>query len=270
MAGRRRVDPATGNTAPPILGPALDGSDHTRAVPATPASAAYTGDARWDHAVGPMQFLSATFQAWAVDTRGMGKADPNNAFDAIATAGRYLCNGAWQLDSIDAAVHRYNDSTTYVADVLTRAIAYGMATWGGSPADGGGGPSVGVLTGVDVAPVIGFALAQLGKPYVWGAAGPDSFDCSGLTQAAYATVGIAIGRTTFQQAVDGIAVDWRTQPVQAGDLVFTASGNGTRLGHVGLVLDATYWIVAPHAGAVVQITPIPFGAVQAVRRIVES
>jgi len=105
---------------------------------------------------------------------------------------------------------------------------------------------------------------------VWGATGPASYDCSGLTQAAYAAAGIRIGRTTFQQASDGIAVAWQTQTLVTGDLVFTASGDGTPLGHVGLAIDATHWVVAPYTGTVVQVAPIPFTAIEAVRRIITT
>lgn len=267
--GQGRVDPATGNTEPPILGPALDGSAGNMAIPATPASIANTGDPVWDHAVGPMQFLTSTFDAWAVDASGDPTPTPNNAFDAIATAGRYLCNGAGQLDSIESAIRRYNNSATYVADVVAKALAYGMNLAGGSPSGNGPDQATGVTVTGNLAPVIAFALAQLGKPYVWGATGPDSYDCSGLTQASYAAAGISIGRTTFQQAADGAAVGWQTQPLQAGDLIFMA-GDGQPLGHVGMAVDASHWIAAPYTGTVVQIAPIPFDAIQAVRRIITS
>ncbi|MDP9387043.1 MAG: bifunctional lytic transglycosylase/C40 family peptidase [Actinomycetota bacterium] len=266
----RGVDARTGDTDSPILGPALDGSADTRAIPATPASSASTGDGRWDHAVGPMQFLTSTFRAWAIDANGDGVANPHNAFDAIATAGRYLCNGSNRLDSLEAALRRYNNSAAYVAEVQSKALAYGMAPWGGSPVGEEVGASAGVLVvGVDVAPVLDFALAQLGKPYVWGAVGPDSYDCSGLTRAAYAAGGVAIPRTTSQQVHAGVPVDWRTEPLRRGDLVFTPSGNNP-LGHVGLVLDAGHWIVAPHTGDVVKIAPIPVSSIGAVRRIIGS
>ena len=47
-----------------------------------------------------------------------------------------------------------------------------------------------------------------------------------------------------------------------------ADGDGQPLGHVGMALDATHWIAAPYTGTVVQIAPIPFGAIEAVRRII--
>lgn len=268
--GQGRVDPITGNTNPPIVGPALDGSDGNEALPATADSTAWTGDPVWQHAIGPMQFLAATFIAWGVTDSADATPDPNNAFDAIATAGRYLCDGQTAVGDVGAAILRYNNSPTYQADVINKAIAYGMTTAGGSP----GGPATaspgGTTVAGDVATVIAFAEAQLGKPYQWGATGPASYDCSGLTQAAYAAAGIRIGRVTTQQAADGASVDWTTQPILAGDLILMAAGDGTPLGHVGMAIDAAHWIEAPYTGTVVQIGPIPFSAIQAVRRIITS
>jgi cell wall-associated NlpC family hydrolase len=264
--GQGRVNPTTGDTNPPILGPALDGSGGNMAIPATTASTAYTGDPRWDHAVGPMQFLTSTWQAWGVDGSGDGAANPNNAYDAIAGAGRYLCNGKPTLDSVSAAIRRYNNSATYEADVTAKAIAYGMNTAGSSPGGPGGTPfSPGTTVSGDMAKVINFALAQLGKPYVWGATGPNSYDCSGLTQASYAAAGIHIGRVTTQQATDGAPVDWHAGPLHPGDLIFM-----DHLGHVAVALDATHMIQAPYTGTVVQISPIPFSGIDLVRRIITS
>jgi cell wall-associated NlpC family hydrolase len=267
--GQGRVDPTTGDTNPPILGPALDGSAGNMAIPATAASTAYTGDPRWDHAIGPMQFITSTWQAWGIDGSGDGKADPNNAYDAIATAGRYLCAGKPALDSVSAAILRYNHSATYEADVTAKAIAYGMTTAGSSPSGPATNAPGGATVPGNVATVINFALAQLGKPYVWGATGPASYDCSGLTQAAYAAAGIQIGRVTSQQATDGAPVDWHAGPLHPGDLILMAGSDGP-LSHVGMAIDATHWIQAPYTGTVVQIGPIPFSSIQAVRRIISS
>lgn len=73
-----------------------------------------------------------------------------------------------------------------------------------------------------------FALAQCGKPYVWGATGPDSFDCSGLTQAAFAKIGVNLPRVTYDQVNSGTAV---SGPPQRGDLVFNSDTS-----HVGISL----------------------------------
>jgi cell wall-associated NlpC family hydrolase len=104
-----------------------------------------------------------------------------------------------------------------------------------------------------------FALAQLGKPYVYGSNGPNSWDCSSLTQASWASAGVAIARTTFMQVNDGTPVT--PAAARSGDLVFIAGTGGTAQnpGHVGMVAGrvgaAMYLVAAPHTGEVVQMTP---------------
>jgi cell wall-associated NlpC family hydrolase len=100
------------------------------------------------------------------------------------------------------------------------------------------------------------ALSRLGSPYVWGATGPDRFDCSGLTQWSYARAGIHLDRTTYQQIHDGIAVP-RSQ-VHPGDLVFPSAG------HVQMAIGNNLVVEAPHAGATVRISPL--GADVQIRR----
>ncbi len=85
---------------------------------------------------------------------------------------------------------------------------------------------------------VAFAYAQLGKPYQWGATGPGSYDCSGLVQAAWASGGVAIPRTTYEQ--------WATLPhiatsaVQPGDLLYMDG-----IGHVVMYVGGGYIIDAP-------------------------
>lgn len=105
--------------------------------------------------------------------------------------------------------------------------------------------------------VVRAALSRLGCPYVWGATGPNRFDCSGLVQWAYAQAGIGLHRTTYDQINDGVPVP-RGQ-VRAGDLVFPHAG------HVQLAISPTAVIEAPHAGATVRISPL--GADVAIRRV---
>ncbi|OBJ11376.1 hypothetical protein A5624_13585 [Mycobacterium sp. 1482292.6] len=90
------------------------------------------------------------------------------------------------------------------------------------------------------------ALSRLGRPYVWGATGPDQFDCSGLVQWSYAQAGIHLDRTTYQQINDGIPVA-RTQ-VRPGDLVFPHAG------HVQLAIGNNLVVEAPYSGASVRIS----------------
>jgi cell wall-associated NlpC family hydrolase len=85
------------------------------------------------------------------------------------------------------------------------------------------------------AAAIAYARAQLGRPYLWGGAGPGAFDCSGLVMQAYAAAGVTIPRTSQDQWAAGHQV---STPAP-GDLVFFAGADGTAAapGHVGLVLD---------------------------------
>jgi cell wall-associated NlpC family hydrolase len=118
--------------------------------------------------------------------------------------------------------------------------------------------------------VISYALAQRGRPYRKGAAGPNAFDCSGLTSAAYATIGVDLPRYSVTQAGLGRAVDWRHEPIEPGDLVFTRGDNPViDLGHVGLAISATEWVVASRPGVPVRVEALPRG-IQRVRRILEK
>lgn len=95
------------------------------------------------------------------------------------------------------------------------------------------------------------ALSRLGSPYVWGATGPDRFDCSGLTQWSYARAGIHLDRTTYQQIYDGVPIP-RSQ-VRPGDLVFPSAG------HVQMAIGNNLVVEAPHAGASVRISALGSG-----------
>jgi cell wall-associated NlpC family hydrolase len=116
--------------------------------------------------------------------------------------------------------------------------------------------------------VVDFAKAQVGKPYVFNTAGPATYDYSGLTLASYAVVGVKLPHQSLQQSKLGTAIDWKTTPIQAGDLIFTfSSANPTQISHVGIAISATQWIEAPNSGTVVRISRIPSATrIQAVRR----
>ncbi|MWA07395.1 transglycosylase SLT domain-containing protein [Actinomadura sp. LD22] len=226
-------------------------SDHGRG----PGSGIRTGT-NSAGAAGPMQFLAATWKAFGVDGNHDGHEDIYDPADAIPTASRYLRhNGA--PGKIRAALFQYNHSNQYVDLVLRQSRAY--ASHEGDSADSG---CAGTGTFMDVPPekaaaaAISFARAQLGKPYVWGAAGPNAFDCSGLVYAAYRAAGVTVPRVSGDQWRQGQHIpNGHEQP---GDLVFFNSGPGTSAsnpGHVGLVIGGGRMIAAPHTGTVVQIQP---------------
>ena len=117
--------------------------------------------------------------------------------------------------------------------------------------------------------VLDFARAQIGKPYAFAQAGPTSYDCSGLTLAAFAQIKVSLPHQSLAQSKLGSAVDWRVTGVQAGDLVFTFSTkNQSQISHVGIAISATQWIEAPYTGGVVRISALPSASkIQAVRRV---
>ncbi len=86
------------------------------------------------------------------------------------------------------------------------------------------------------------AKDQLGKPYQWGAAGPDKFDCSGLVQYVYSNLGVQLPRVSGQQAGAGVHVD--REDLLPGDLVFFRL-SGTRIDHVGIYVGRGKFVHAP-------------------------
>ncbi|MFD3869843.1 NlpC/P60 family protein [Streptomyces sp. NPDC058623] len=104
--------------------------------------------------------------------------------------------------------------------------------------------------GSRAARAVAFAYGAIGKPYVWGATGPGSFDCSGLTQAAWRAAGVSLPRTTYTQINAGQRVA-RGQ-LAPGDLVFFYSG----VTHVGMYVGGGQMIHAPRPGSTVRLAPI--------------
>ena len=94
------------------------------------------------------------------------------------------------------------------------------------------------------------AMAQRGKPYSYGAAGPDSFDCSGLTQYAWAAAGVSLPHSSSQQSRIGTPVD--RARLQPGDLVFFYSP----VSHVGIYIGNNQVVHAPTEGDVVKVSDI--------------
>ena len=128
--------------------------------------------------------------------------------------------------------------------------------------------SVPAATPTKLQQVLDFAHAQVGKPYKFATAGPSTYDCSGLTLASYAVAGVKLPHRSLAQSKLGVVVDWKTTPIQAGDLIFTYSSvDSTQISHVGIAVSSTHWIEAPNTGSVVRISKLPSATrIQAVRR----
>jgi hypothetical protein len=122
---------ADGHPDRPILGPTLDGTGDVAAIPATRESARWHGDARWDHAVGPLQFLPSTWRRWGSDGDGDGVADPNDLDDAAYAAARYLCADGHDMTTgagWGRAIFAYNHAAVYVDSVYAAAVGYARAS----------------------------------------------------------------------------------------------------------------------------------------------
>jgi cell wall-associated NlpC family hydrolase len=107
-----------------------------------------------------------------------------------------------------------------------------------------------------------YALTRIGDPYVWGAAGPNEFDCSGLVMWAYARVGISLEHFTGDQWNEGMHIP-RSQ-LEPGDLVFFFQD----IGHVGLYIGNGEMVDAPTFGQDVQIQPVMWSVYVGAVRIV--
>lgn len=137
----------------------------------------------------------------------------------------------------------------------------------GSGSDTGSGTGSGSGSGdtdsgyaTKAAKVIDFAEAQIGKPYVWGATGPDSYDCSGLTQDAWKAAGISLPRTTWDQVKVGTTV--KTADAKPGDLVFFYDD----ISHVGIYIGDGKMIHAPKPGTNVRVESIYYMPIHSVVR----
>ena len=151
------------------------------------------------------------------------------------------------------------------AAAASAAAAAGSSAEGPTQAPAWAWSSGATATQGDIA--ANWALTQLGKPYRWGAAGPDTYDCSGLTMQAWAHAGVQLLHYTGYQWVEGphVALD----QLRRGDLLFYATNTSdpSTIHHVGIYLGGGMMVDAPYTGAFVRIDSIyaPGGLIGAVR-----
>jgi cell wall-associated NlpC family hydrolase len=122
-----------------------------------------------------------------------------------------------------------------------------------------------------------FALGELGKPYVWGAEGPNSYDCSGLMLASYQSVGETLPRVAADQYFgtrDMLVTRSRSvaqRGLLPGDLVFFNSGPGWQsIGHVGMYIGNGQMVHAPNSRTVVKVSPVWWSQFFAATRVIEA
>ncbi|HVA76005.1 MAG TPA: C40 family peptidase [Acidimicrobiales bacterium] len=116
--------------------------------------------------------------------------------------------------------------------------------------------------------IVSAALSKVGQPYVWGAAGPDQFDCSGLVQWAFRQAGILMPRTAAEQFLTGVHI--QLSQAQPGDLLFWTydPNDPTFVDHVAVYLGNGMMVEAPHTGLDVQVVPVPTANMAGVVQVV--
>ena len=178
--------------------------------------------------LGYAQQLSSVVSQRQRTEEGMAAVESQLAAQKNSIA-QLLASKQSTLNSLDAAQQAQVVSTTVGAAGTTEASYTGP-------------------TGTQADTAVQFAYDQLGKPYEWGATGPDAFDCSGLVQAAWAAAGVSIPRTTYEQwaALPHIS----TSSLEPGDLLYY-DGEG----HVSMYVGDGYIIDAPQTGLDVEKIP---------------
>jgi peptidoglycan DL-endopeptidase RipA len=123
------------------------------------------------------------------------------------------------------------------------------------PVSSGGGEIGGTVSVETGQRAVQAAESQIGKPYQWGAAGPDSYDCSGLVMWAYEQVGVHLDHYTGDQWNEGAHIP--TSALRPGDLVFfaTDTSDPNTIHHVGMYIGNGSMVEAPYTGADVRISP---------------
>lgn len=219
-------------------------------------------------AQGIAQFIPGTWAAHGLDANGDGEANVWDPEDAIPSAATYDCSLAGYVRDVpgDATVNMlaaynagayavirykgvppYRETQNYVQVIRTMEKSFAA-------------PRTPVANSRAAAGAIHFAQQKLGTPYLWGGDGtPEDggrFDCSGLTKAAYASVGVELPRVANDQ--------WNTGPhpsrdeLQPGDLVFFAYDleDSRSIHHVGIYVGDGQMINAPYTGAKIRFDPI--------------
>ncbi|NJQ00696.1 C40 family peptidase [Streptomyces zingiberis] len=161
---------------------------------------------------------------------------------------------AEELARQEAARQRLAEEAARREQAARSGATDGAGTGAGAGASHGTGStdtSAGVpVSGTKAQQAIEFARSQIGKPYVWGATGPNSYDCSGLTGAAWKAAGVSLPRTTYDQVNTGTRV--AKSAMRPGDLIFFYGD----ISHVGLYIGDGQMIHAPKPGTNVRVESI--------------
>ncbi|QJT02581.1 transglycosylase SLT domain-containing protein [Streptomyces asoensis] len=233
-------------------------------------------------AQGIAQFIPGTWATHGIDGDGDGDRDVWDPNDAIPSAASYDCQLASYVKDVPG-------DATHNMLAAYNAGAYAVIKYGGVPpysetrnyvktittlAESFAAPVSRVDPSEQAAGAIYYAQKKLGTPYLWGGNGTADqggrFDCSGLSKAAYASVGITLPRVANDQYNAGPHP--QRSELLPGDLVFfsTDPNNSRAIHHVGIYVGGGYMINAPYTGAVIRFDPIDTAEYFGATRVTED
>ena len=186
----------------------------------------------------------------------------NQANARIATPATTSSTGSASNSSSSSTKSGGSSST---ASSGSSTASSGSSTGSSGPSTGSSGSSSTASTATGSgkgAKALAFALSQRGKPYVFGAEGPGSYDCSGLTLASWRAAGVSLDRTAASQFHDGVPV--AKSDLRPGDLVFFYSSSSPS--HVAIYAGNGYVVHAPHPGASVTLIKMSYMPYSGARR----
>ena len=223
-----------------LLGRAAAATETATAAQATAAEAAAEAQRQYDAVAGQQAALEGQIAEYRADFARLTAEEQRAALEAAAAAHAAESQRASRDEEREEPA-----ATETAAETAEEAPSAAPA-----PASGVAGT------------VVATAMAQRGKPYVWAASGPGSFDCSGLTQYAYRAAGISLPHSSRMQSQMGTAVSRAN--LQPGDLVFFYSP----VSHVGIYIGNGQMVHAPTSGDVVKVASIDsMGGYAGARRI---
>ena len=221
-------------------------------------------------AEGITQFEPGTWTSWTSPSDGDGKENPFNPADEIPAAARYDCALAQQTskvpgDAVGNMLAAYNAGPGAVLSAggipdITQTQDY-VRNIEALEKSFAAPPTATTISASSVAvQAIKFAYERLGTPYLYGGTGTAAengeFDCSGLTQAAYASAGVTLPRVAAEQWYAGVHIP--ENELEPGDLVFFATNTSdpSTIEHVGIYVGGGAMIDSPHTGSVIRFDPI--------------
>ncbi len=235
-----------------LLGEAVAATGTATAAQTVAAEAAAEAQRQYDEVAGQQARLEAQIAEYQADFARLTRDEQRAALEAAAAAHAGESERASRDDErTEAATGTASEDAASTGSSSSPAASSSTAT--AAPSGGGSGAA---------ATAVATAMAQRGKPYVWAAAGPGSFDCSGLTQYAFRAAGVSLPHSSAMQSRMGQAVS--RADLQPGDLVFFYSP----VSHVGIYTGNGQMVHAPTSGDVVKVGSIDsMGGYAGARRV---